>query len=439
MSNAKHCQSNTAQHSHSSRPISNRSGSRSSNSSNSSTNNNNSGNSIYLYTLLMALAALLLPLTQARHLPNQLAYNNNYNEHNNNNNNNNEDSSLPAWHVNPFYGLDMSSSDDSSSGSDSSDSSDRSDSYDSRFIDSSFEELRELRRLERMRHRRSQKLTFFVRAQHEAAQRELPTEWENPCSGTFEPADSQTAEIDSSNRGRTIKRKYLVALRNKTMWEYDEIHRTANLDYGSSEHWQHEYKFLPNMTRPTNAVKLKTWYRHMQTFVGSFAHLGKAHYRYRKQNQLSLDNSTYELHALLQSARSVLCEIENTINSSYPNSHGAKLTHISRQAMEDRLKFHTPADGSEEADLNDLKFSKLLYFQYLDNMWKTLHKSLRKQHRNSMEQQRRQQKTQATGRGNNINSLSGSNSLQAFSLESSESGSMGATRRRSPCRNSAEC
>ncbi|KAH8292897.1 hypothetical protein KR044_005583, partial [Drosophila immigrans] len=318
-----------------------------------------------------ALGALLLPLTQARHLPDQLTLN--------------DASLLPAWHANPFYGLD--SSDDSSSSSSGSNSDSDSDSSS---IDSSYEEIakaavqavmREVRHQERLRHRRSHALPFFVRSQAR------PTEWENPCSGTFQPSESQTAEVDSSNRGRTVKRKYLVALRNMTMWELEEIKRTASLDYGSGEHWQHEYKFLPNMTRPTNAVKLKTWYRHMQTFVGSFAHLGKAHYKYRKQNQLSLDNSTYELHDLLKSARRVLCEIETTINSSYPNSNGAKLSHISREAMEERLKFHTPADGSEEADLNDLKFSKQLYFQYLDNMWRSLHKSLRKQHRNSMEQQ----------------------------------------------------
>ncbi|KAH8387774.1 hypothetical protein KR093_009449, partial [Drosophila rubida] len=337
-----------------------------------------------------------------------------------------EDSeTLPAWHVNPFYGLDDNSSSGSSDSNDSNDSSDSSDVSDvsGGSIDSSYEELaraavqaamRELRHQERLRHRRHS-LAFFVGAQSG------PAEWENPCSGTFQPAESQTAEADSSNRVRTIKRKHLIALRNKTMWELEEINRTASLDYGSGEHWQHEYKFLPNMTRPTNAVKLKTWYRHMQTFVGSFAHLGKAHYRYRKQNQLSLDNSTYELHALLKSARRVLCEIETTINSSYPYSHGAKLTHVSRQAMEERLKFHTPADGSEEANLNDLKFSKLLYFQYLDNMWRTLHKSLRKQHRNSMEQRRHSAAAAVVS-----NALSGSNSLQAFSMESSESGSAAA-------------
>lgn len=169
--------------------------------------------------------------------------------------------------------------------------------------------------------------------------------------------------------------------------------------------------------------------------MGSFAYLGKAHYKYRKEHQLNLDGTTHELHELLVSARRVLCEIETTINSSYPNSHGAKLSHVSRAAMAERLKFYTPADGSKEADVRDLKFSKQLYLQYLDNMWKSLRRSLRRHHRNSME--RRQHAANdaaaaaATGLASVSGSSSGSGSMQAFSMESSDSSSASAGARAS--------
>lgn len=174
-------------------------------------------------------------------------------------------------------------------------------------------------------------------------------------------------------------------------------------------------------------MKLKTWYRHVQTFVGSFAYLGKAHYKYRKEHQLALDGTTHELHELLVSARRVLCEIETTINSSYPNSHGAKLSQVSRAAMAERLKFYTPADGSKEADVRDLKFSKQLYLQYLDNMWKSLRRSLRRHHRNSMERRQHAANDAAAAVAASASgSSSGSGSLQAFSMESSESSSAAA-------------
>jgi len=147
-------------------------------------------------------------------------------------------------------------------------------------------------------------------------------------------------------------------------------------------------------------VKLKTWYRHMQTFVGSFSYLGRAQYKFRKDQQKSINEAvTKELHDLLVSARYMLCEIESTINSSYPNSNGAKLSRVSRQAMEDRLNFHTPANGSAEADQRDLKVSKELYFQYLDNVWKTLHRVLRRPRRNSGERRHLAAASAAAGHG----------------------------------------
>ncbi|XP_022234165.2 uncharacterized protein LOC111082287 [Drosophila obscura] len=343
----------------------------------------------------MTLAALM-PLPQARHLHDQVALDYAYDEDasgsarsaaasiSSSSSSSSASSAassaadrLSAWNVNPFHGLEDSFGEGS---------------YDSdvSLSESSYEEIaqvamraarRELRR-QRTRHARSHNLRLF------SSTPQAP-EWENPCGGVYQPDESLPADADSSSQGRVIKRKHLVALRNITMSEFQFIRSSAKLEYGNYQHWQREYKFLPNMTRPTNAVKLKTWYRNMQTFVGSFSYLGRAQYKYRKEHQQNLNAVTHELHDLLVSARSMLCEIETTINASYPNSNGAKLSRVSRAAMLERLRFHTPADGSQEADERDLKVTKELYIQYLDNVWKTLRRALRKQHRNS--QERRQQ------------------------------------------------
>ncbi|XP_017850515.1 uncharacterized protein LOC108605358 [Drosophila busckii] len=245
-----------------------------------------------------------------------------------------------------------------------------------------------------------------------------PPEWENPCGGTYLPTEGQSMD-DSSAQGRVIKRKYLRQLRDIIYTEYQETTSIAKRDYGDFGHWQREYTFLPNMTLHSSRIKLKTWYRHMQTFVGSFAYLGRAHYTYRKQQQLSLGETAHELHTLLDSAKRLLCEIETAINSSYPNSNGAKLSHVSREEMLERLKFRTPADGSKETDESDLKFSKQLYFQYVYNMWRKLSITLRNQHRSSKE--RKQHASHAsTSSKVGAGSASSGSSMQALSQESRE-------------------
>ncbi|XP_016962651.2 uncharacterized protein LOC108033035 isoform X2 [Drosophila biarmipes] len=358
------------------------SSSRSSRSSSSSTHISH-GRQVLL--VAMILAAWMPSHTEGRHLRDKVALDYAYEEDNSGRSSSSSAGDLlPAFDVNPYRGLAESFGEGS---------------YDSdlSLSESSYEEIaqaairaarREMRR-QRTRHARSHNLRLF------ASKSDVP-EWENPCGGTY-TADESLGD-SSASQGRVIKRKHLENLRNITMSEYQDITHRATLEYGNHQHWQREYKFLPNMTKPTSAVKLKTWYRHMQTFVGSFSYLGRAQYKFRKDQQKSINEAvTKELHDLLVSARYMLCEIESTINSSYPNSNGAKLSRVSRQAMEDRLNFHTPANGSAEADQRDLKVSKELYFQYLDNVWKTLHRVLRRPRRNSAE--RRHLAAAATGRG----------------------------------------
>nr|XP_036675951.1 uncharacterized protein LOC108010409 isoform X1 [Drosophila suzukii] len=360
----------------------------SSSSSRSSTHSSQwSCHSRQLLLVIMILAAVMPPNTQARHLRDKVALDYAYDEDNSGRSSSSSAGDiLPAFDVNPYRGLAESFGEGS---------------YDSdlSLSESSYEEIaqaairaarREMRR-QRTRHARSHNLRLF------ASKSDVP-EWENPCGGTY-TADESLSD-SSASQGRVIKRKHLENLRNITMSEYQDITHRATLEYGNHQHWQREYKFLPNMTKPTSAVKLKTWYRHMQTFVGSFSYLGRAQYKFRKDQQKSINEAvTKELHDLLVSARYMLCEIESTINSSYPNSNGAKLSRVSRQAMEDRLNFHTPANGSAEADQRDLKVSKELYFQYLDNVWKTLHRVLRRPRRNSGERRHLAAASAAAGHG----------------------------------------
>ncbi|KAH8367988.1 hypothetical protein KR084_005258 [Drosophila pseudotakahashii] len=365
----------------------------------------------------MILAAVVPQNTQARHLRDQVALDYAYEEDNSSGRSSSSSSAgdiLPVFDVNPYRGLAESFGEGS---------------YDSdlSLSESSYEEIaqaairaarREMRR-QRTRHARSHNLRLF------ASKSEVP-EWENPCGGTY-TADESLSSDSSASQGRVIKRKHLENLRNITMSEYQDITHRATLEYGSHQHWQHEYKFLPNMTKPTSAVKLKTWYRHMQTFVGSFSYLGRAQYKFRKDQQKSINEAvTKELHDLLVSARYMLCEIESTINSSYPNSNGAKLSRVSRQAMEDRLNFHTPANGSAEADQRDLKVSKELYFQYLDNVWKTLHRVLRRPRRNSGER-RHLAANRGSGSGSGAGAGTGASGLRAGSSEMLDLGSSNAS------------
>lgn len=52
----------------------------------------------------------------------------------------------------------------------------------------------------------------------------------------------------------SLSLQFLMALRNNTMREFEYMRTNAALNYGAFEHWQHEYKFLPNMTRPSSLV-----------------------------------------------------------------------------------------------------------------------------------------------------------------------------------------
>ncbi|EDV95167.1 GH17793 [Drosophila grimshawi] len=303
----------------------------------------------------MALTALMLPLAHARHLHDQLALGFEYDDANSGSASSSGSSSSSSdsqfvWHANPFYGLSQSFGD---AGYDSDTSSSKS--------EMSFEEItqaavraamRELQR-QQIRHRRSHDLKYF-----------LPTasktpEWENPCFGGYDP---KKPEIILSQQQKLAA---LRKLRLNTCQEYTYIKDNLNFETDTSQPFAGAYSFLPNMTEPTRKRKLKTWHRNMQLFIGSFAYLGKTHYKYRYENQLPLDNTTTELHELLLSARRVLCEIETVFNATHPKSNGSKLKVLSKGAMHDKLDELFTKSDSKEVALGDLKFTKQLYYKFL--------------------------------------------------------------------------
>lgn len=214
----------------------------------------------------MILAAVM-PLPQARHLRDQVALDYAYDEDASGRAASSSSAaasseSLPRFNVNPYHGLVESFGEGS---------------YDSdlSLSESSYEEItqaairaarREMRR-QRTRHARSHNLRLFA-----GALPQIP-EWENPCGGSYN-AESESSG-DSSGQGRVIKRKvslmkasskrnalligyspfqYLESLRNVARSEYQDISRRANQEYVNFHYWPHEYKFLPNMTKPTSAV-----------------------------------------------------------------------------------------------------------------------------------------------------------------------------------------
>ncbi|EDW55999.1 GM22829 [Drosophila sechellia] len=194
--------------------------------------------------LVIMILGVVMPFTKARHLRDQVALDYAYDEDNSGRSSSSSSSSsggdiLPAFDVNPYRGLAESFGEGS---------------YDSdmSLSESSYEEIaqaairaarREMRR-QRTRHARSHNLRLF------SGKSDIP-EWENPCGGTY-TADESLSD-SSASQGRVIKRKHLENLRNITMSEYKDITHRATLEYGNLQHWQREYKFLPNMTKPTSA------------------------------------------------------------------------------------------------------------------------------------------------------------------------------------------
>ncbi|XP_037900394.1 uncharacterized protein LOC119644747 [Glossina fuscipes] len=230
----------------------------------------------------------------------------------------------------------------------------------------------------RLRKRHSNYL-YFHNNMHEH-----PTnvEWQNPCGGIFEP---QTTNAYDDHFLRPPVRHYLKQLRRTAGFEYRTLNETLkDIDTSDMATWRlhrSRYKFLPAL-KSNSSVALKRWYRNMQTFVASFAYLGRIQYKWDLAKVMHASKTSHELNELLISARRLLCEIETAINGSYPRKNQQKLTITTRETMNKRLKFHTREYGEMgvvvEADLIDLKFAKDAYYKYLLNMWKILRRQTKR-------------------------------------------------------------
>ncbi|KAL9884880.1 uncharacterized protein ACN427_011550 isoform 1-T1 [Glossina fuscipes fuscipes] len=238
--------------------------------------------------------------------------------------------------------------------------------------------VQQTQRSTRLRKRHSNYL-YFHNNMHEH-----PTnvEWQNPCGGIFEP---QTTNAYDDHFLRPPVRHYLKQLRRTAGFEYRTLNETLkDIDTSDMATWRlhrSRYKFLPAL-KSNSSVALKRWYRNMQTFVASFAYLGRIQYKWDLAKVMHASKTSHELNELLISARRLLCEIETAINGSYPRKNQQKLTITTRETMNKRLKFHTREYGEMgvvvEADLIDLKFAKDAYYKYLLNMWKILRRQTKR-------------------------------------------------------------
>ncbi|XP_037932243.1 uncharacterized protein LOC119667035 [Teleopsis dalmanni] len=191
-------------------------------------------------------------------------------------------------------------------------------------------------------------------------------EWENPCNGVYDPTEEP------------LKRQapmciYLNQLRESVQNNLSLNETLKEIDISEAYMWRMHsarYKFLPKLKQNSDIV-LKRWYRNMQNYVAAFAYLGRTQYKYDKVKHNQIKETTKELNVLFLSAQELLCEIETTINSSYPQKKSAMLTSVSRAQMNKRLNFLTRIyEMHEKNDPNvvDLLLTKHHYFEYLDQM-----------------------------------------------------------------------
>ncbi|XP_065364253.1 uncharacterized protein LOC135957438 [Calliphora vicina] len=213
-------------------------------------------------------------------------------------------------------------------------------------------------------------------------------EWRNPCNVDHVDMEAETPQVT-----REQKELYLKKFELDVLIQYEYINNTANtISISDMAQWDlHEdmYTFLPKLKANGN-IALSRWYRNMQVYVASFAHLARIQYKFDMKKRMFAGNTSEELNKLLKSARFMLCELETTINGSAPNNNLKKLKTISRKAMNDRLNFETRHqlnnnDHVVEPSSKDLKFAKSSYFQFLSNMLKILNHKLQNKGRNSSE------------------------------------------------------
>ncbi|KAM7347907.1 uncharacterized protein ACRADG_007388 isoform 2-T2 [Cochliomyia hominivorax] len=236
------------------------------------------------------------------------------------------------------------------------------------------EHQKERRRSLRKRHSRDLIITRFL---DENGQN---LEWKNPCN--VARVDMSAGEPEQVTKHQIYQ--YYRNFANIVGIQHEHLnYTTSKISLHDMSDWDvHSdvYKFLPKLNVKGN-IALSRWYRNLQVYVGSFGYLARSQYKYDMGKRQYVGETSQELNKLLQSARSILCELETTINGSAPNNNLKKLNTISRRAMNGRLNFVTKnlqRNGAiVEPSLADLKFAKYSYLQYLSNMERILKQKLR--------------------------------------------------------------
>ncbi|KAI8126870.1 hypothetical protein FF38_03112 [Lucilia cuprina] len=203
-------------------------------------------------------------------------------------------------------------------------------------------------------------------------------EWSNPCNGEYRPNVKQQKRPTRKEQKKIYNNLRLTALND---FNYLNTSEQQDIDISNIEIWwlhNGTYKFLPKL-KMNSSIALKRWYRNMQTYVASFAYLYRIQIKYDRFKSQRKSRTSNELEQLLQSSRTMLCELETAVNKTYP-ARNKQIPEITRLEMNKRLKLRTKqrfrdnANVLAETDSIDLKFVKFHYFEYLKSMWQILRK-----------------------------------------------------------------
>ncbi|XP_054727479.1 uncharacterized protein LOC129237088 [Anastrepha obliqua] len=201
-------------------------------------------------------------------------------------------------------------------------------------------------------------------------------EWQNVCGMDSAWSGDEIAEDLSHD----YIQLYMKGLRIAVRLEYNTLKTSGfhEIDIDDMRAWRrHErkYKFLPTLEHNAGIAPV-CWHQSMQKFIASFAYLYKIQQEWDQKYLHTQSGIARELHALLQSSKRMLCEMETSIKGSYPRDK-QQLNTITRDEMLATINFYTKnsssaAAGQRGVNHTDLRFAKFFYQNYLLRIWKSL-------------------------------------------------------------------
>lgn len=115
------------------------------------------------------------------------------------------------------------------------------------------------------------------------------------------------------------------------------------------------------------------WHRDLQVFVAAFQYLHKK----QMPEVIDVNNGTsasVQLLDLMDSAKSLLCEIETIINATTGNLRKPR----SRIEMGNILKYNVSSNVSSSTHFLDREFTKQKYFQYVSDLYRLLERKIQR-------------------------------------------------------------